>query len=84
MPPDEKAPPPEAMSTNEVQQQITTHLNSEPTLERTNLDAQVSDNSVVLTGNVASEEEHDLALQIAEFYAGNRRIVDKIKVVGQT
>jgi len=84
MPPDEQAPPPQALSTDEVQQQITSHLKSEPALKRTHLDAKVSDRSVVLTGNVYTEGQHDLALRIAQSYAGDRRIVDKIKVLQQT
>lgn len=84
MPPDEKAPPPRAMSTKEVQQQITNHLNSEPALANTNLAAQVSAKSVVLTGNVATAEQHDLARRIAQSYAGDRKLVDKIKLRQQT
>ena len=80
MPPDEKAPPPRAMSTKEVQQQITNHLSSEPALANTNLAAQVSAKSVVLTGNVATAEQHDLARRIAQSYAGDRKLVDKIKL----
>lgn len=80
LPPDEQAPPPEAMSTEAVQQQITNQLSSERALERTNVDAKVSDNSVVLTGNVDSEEQHGLAVSIAQSYAGDRKIVDKIEV----
>ena len=84
LPPDEKAPSPRAMSTNEVQQQISSHLSSEPALANTNVDAQVSDKSVVLSGSVATEEQHDLALRIAQSYAGERRIVDHIKLKQQT
>jgi BON domain-containing protein len=84
MPPDEQVSPPEAMSTQEVQRQITSHLGSEPELDHTNVVAQVSDSSVVLTGNVRSEEQHDLALRIAQSYAGDRQVVDKIKVQQQT
>jgi hypothetical protein len=84
LPPDEKAPPPRALSTAEVRQQITSHLSSEPALAKTNLDARVSASSVALTGQVATEEQHDVALRIARSYAGNRKLVDKIKVGQQT
>lgn len=83
LPPDEHAPPPQALSTEEVQRQITMHLSTEPALERTNVGAQVSDNSVVLTGSVVNEQQHDLALRIAQSYAGDRKIIDKIKVTQQ-
>jgi osmotically-inducible protein OsmY len=39
---------------------------------------------VILTGTVASEEQHDLALRIAQSYAGDRKIVDKIKLTQLT
>jgi osmotically-inducible protein OsmY len=84
MPPEEQAPPPQALSSQEIQQQITSHLGSEPGLDHTNVAAHVSDSSVVLTGVVGSEEQHDLALRIAESYAGDRKLVDKIKVQQQT
>ena len=84
LPPDEQAPPPRALSTEEVQRQITMHLSSEPALERTNVDVQVSDNSVVLTGSVANEDQHDLALRIAQSYAGDRQIIDRVKVSEHT
>lgn len=84
IPPDEHAPPPQALSSEQVQQQITSHLKSEPALERTKVDAQVSDSSVVLTGNVSSEEQHDIVLRIARSYAGDRKIVDKVKVTQET
>ena len=69
LPPDEQAPPPRALSTEEVQQQITSHLSSEPALANAKLAAKVSDSSVVLTGDVASELQHDLALRIGRSYA---------------
>lgn len=59
MPPDEQAPPPQGLRTEEAQKQITSHLNSEPGLDHTNLVAQVSDSAVVLSGNVRSEAQHD-------------------------
>jgi len=42
------------------------------------------ENTVLLTGNVDSEQQHDLALRIAQSYAGDRKIVDKIKVTQAT
>jgi osmotically-inducible protein OsmY len=72
------------LSTPEVQQQIQQGLNSEPTLRNSNVGVHVDENSVVLTGNVTSEEQHDLVLRIAQSYAGDRKIVDKIKLTQQT
>ncbi|SRR6266496_2138885 len=85
MPPDQEAPPQgEELSTPEVQQQIQQGLNSEPGLRNSNVGVHVDENSVVLTGTVDSEQQHDLALRIAESYAGDREIVDKIKTTQQT
>src|SRR5437667_12334964 len=79
MPPDQEAPP-QALSTPEIQQQIQQGLNSEPMLRNSDVGVHVDENSVILTGKVASEQQHDLALRIAQSYAGDRKIVDKIKV----
>jgi hypothetical protein len=84
LPPDTQAPPPQTMSTEKVEQQITQRLSSEPELSKSNIDAKVGENSVVLTGSVDSETQHDLAVRIAQSYAGDRKIVDKIKVKEQT
>lgn len=83
MPPDTKAPPPQAMSSEKAQRQITERLTSEPALANTNVDATVDENSVVLTG-VYTATQHDLAVRIAQSYAGERKLVDKIKVREQT
>ena len=83
MPPDQNAPP-EELSTPEVQQQIQQGLNSEPMLRNSNVGVHVDENSVILTGTVSSEEQHDLALRFAQSYAGDRKIVDKIKLTQQT
>jgi osmotically-inducible protein OsmY len=80
MPPDTQAPPAEAMSTEQVEQQITHHLVSEPALRNTNVDAKVDDSSVMLTGTVDTDRQHDLAVQIAQTYAGGRQVVDQIKL----
>ena len=84
MPPDEPAPPPHALASQEVEQQITTHFSSEPGLRDNNIDAKVSTDSVVLTGTVETEEQHERAVRIAQAYAADRQIVDKIKVRQQT
>ena len=83
MPPDTKAPPPQALSTAQIGQQIKEMLNNEPALADTNLAVKANDQYVTLTGTVATERQHDLALRIAQSYAGGRKIVDKIRVRGQ-
>ena len=80
MPPDTKAPPPQAMSSERVERQILDQLNAEPTLSITNIDARVDDDSVVLRGSFDTMTQHDLAVRIARANAGDRRIVDKITI----
>ena len=84
MPPDTKAPPPETMSSEKVEGQILQQLRDEPSLSGTNVDARVDDTSVVLTGSVDTMTQHDLAVRIAQSNAGDRKVVDKIKVKQQT
>jgi hypothetical protein len=84
MPPDTKAPPPsDSLSTAQVQRQIQEKLIAEPALANTNVEVKTTDKSVTLTGSVDRERQHDLALRIAQSYAGDRKIVDKIKIRGQ-
>jgi len=81
MPPDQQAQP---LSTAQVQEQIQQGLNSEPALSNTKVSVKTSENSVVLGGTVESEKQHEMVLRIAQSYAGDRKIVDKIKVQQQT
>jgi hypothetical protein len=83
MPPDQEAPAP-GLSTKKVQQQVQQGLNSEPGLDNSKVGVHVDDNSVILTGTVNTEAQHDLAMRIAQSYAGDRKIVDKIKIIQQT
>jgi len=83
MPPDTTAPPPQAPSAAEVEQQIQDKLKSEPALINTEIGVKTNAKSVTLTGSVNSKKQHDLALRIAQSYAGDRKVVDKIKIQGQ-
>jgi len=69
---------PRTLTTEEVRQQIEHGLKSQPALAGASLSVLVDESRVVLSGGVYSEQQHDLALSIAESYAGNRRIVDRI------
>jgi hypothetical protein len=83
MPPDTKAPPPQGSSAALVKQQIQDQLKSEPALANTKIGVKTNDKSVTLTGSVDTERQHDLAFRIAQSYAADRQIVDKIKVRGR-
>jgi hypothetical protein len=84
MPPDEKAPPPHGASARETEHRVQQALDSEPALKNNHLDAKADKNSVVLTGTVATEEQHDLAIRIAQSHATDRKIVDRIKLRPQS
>jgi osmotically-inducible protein OsmY len=84
LPPDMEGPSSETMSADRVQQQIMLHLGSEPTLVGTNVNANVNDDLVVLTGSVNTQTEHDVAVRIAQSYAGDRKVIDKIQIQHQT
>jgi osmotically-inducible protein OsmY len=83
MPPDTKAPPSEQLSAADSQDQIQNKLDSEPALNNNDLKATVDDASVALDGTVQNEQQHALALRIAQSYAGERRIVDNIEIEGE-
>jgi len=80
IPPDTKAPPPQRLSNAQLEHQIQGKLNSESELASTHLSVKSDANSVQLSGSVDNDYQHDLALRIAQVYAGDRKIVDKIKV----
>jgi osmotically-inducible protein OsmY len=80
MPPDTKAPPPQGLSDAQVDQQIQDKLEREPDLANTKIGVKTNAKSVTITGLVDTERQHDLALRIAQAYAGDRKIVDKIKI----
>ena len=84
MPPDQEPQPSQGLSTAQVQQQIEQGLNSEPALANTNVSVKADESAVVLIGTVDSEKQHDLAVRIAQSFAGDRQIVDKIKIRQQT
>ena len=83
MPPDQEAPPPQAMSSEQTQLQIEHSFHDEPALANTNVRAEVDDSSVVVTGTVDTEGQHELAMRIAKSNAGDRNVVDKIRVKTQ-
>src|SRR5262245_63956960 len=71
MPPDTNGPPARELSSSEIRDQIQSKLNSEPGLENDRVNVNVTDSEVTVTGAVDDEAEHDLAMRIAESYAGD-------------
>lgn len=63
--------------------QINNALNSDPALAKDNLRVEVTDTDIILTGSVGSGREKQTAQRIAESYAANRRVVDRITIVSR-
>ena len=61
---------------------IQTALRNEPTLSSSNVSVNVTDDSIELNGSAPSAKDRDEAKRIAQSFAGNRRVVDNIKVAG--
>ncbi len=89
MPPDTKAPAPTQhndsaaaaqMSSPDVQKQLQSDFDNNPVLGANQLKAVVDDDSVVLSGTVNDEKQHQMALQITQSYAAGRKVVDKIVI----
>lgn len=79
MPPDTKAPAP---SSREVQQQIEQALSKEPDLATSDLRVMVEKKTVTLVGTVDNPNQRTMAMRIAQSYAGDRQVVDKLKLKG--
>jgi Flp pilus assembly secretin CpaC len=77
MPPDMVA---KAPSSTEVQQQITDKISTEPGLADANVKVRVTISTVTLSGTVHDAAQHKAARQIAESYAGPRKIVDQVRI----
>jgi hypothetical protein len=83
-PPDTKAPPPGELSNPEIEKILKETITAQPSLANAGLNVAVDDESLVITGTVDDEQQHQLALRIAHSYAGKREIVDKIQVQQKT
>jgi hypothetical protein len=66
-----------------LQKQIDAALKKEPTLANQNVNTVVTDTSVELSGSVSTGKEKQTAKRIAQSFAGNRRVVDRITVSGR-
>ena len=84
MPPDTHAPPTAPSLTNsDMQKQIQKKISDEPGLAGANVSVMVDDHGVSLAGTVDSQEQHDLAMRMAQSVAGDRPIDDKLQVRGK-
>lgn len=66
----------------ELARQIQQKFETEPILQSSTLRVAVDDDNVTLNGTVDNEQEHQIALRIARANAGDRNVVDRIKIRG--
>ena len=69
-------------NTDQLRSQLETALKNEPTLSSSNVQVDVTDTKITLTGSVATGKDRQTAKRIAQSYAGNRKVVDKMTVTG--
>lgn len=81
MPPDTSAPPRE-LTSQEAELEIQAKLDSEPSLRNNQLEVEVTEDEVIVSGTTDSEAERDVAIRIAESYAGDRPVVNKVVIRG--
>lgn len=76
-----------AQNATQIQSEIQNALQQQGTLSGSNIQVNVTDTNVELTGTVATPDQKQTAERIAGSYAGNRRVVNHITVTslsGQT
>ncbi len=69
-------------SSDQVKNDIQTAFRNEPTLTSSNISVDVAADSITLSGTAPSEKDRDEAKRIAQSFAGNRKVVDNVKVSG--
>jgi hypothetical protein len=69
-------------SSDQIKNDIQTAFRNEPTLTSSSVAVNVTDDSIELSGSAPSAKDRDEAKRIAQSFAGNRRVVDNIKVAG--
>lgn len=68
-------------STKDVQEKLEKSLDSKnPAYAGSNIQSAVDDQTITLSGTVTSESQREMARQLAQAYAGNRKIVDRLMI----
>lgn len=80
MPPETSAPPATESSNSKIAGQITTAISGERRLREDNVNVDVTDETVMLSGRVADNDHRYLALRIAHDHAGTRSLVDRLRM----
>jgi osmotically-inducible protein OsmY len=73
-----------AASSSDLKAQIENALHNEPTLASSTLVVNVTEDSIELSGRVPNSRNRETALRIARSYAGNRRVIDRLKTAAST
>ena len=69
-------------TTAELRQKLTSALRNDPALNGSSVVATVTDDSISLTGSVRTAKDRITARRIAESFATNRKVTEKITVAG--
>jgi len=72
-----------ASAGGDLQSQIQNALRNEPTLSSDNINVNVTDDTINLSGTVATGKEKQTAKRIAQSYAGNRKVKEHLTVSGK-
>jgi len=69
------------MSTKDVSEKLQKDLDSKNApYVGSKIQAVVDNQSITLSGTVTSQSQHEMAMQLAKAYAGDRRIVDRLVI----
>ena len=71
-----------AESSDQVKSDIQTAFRNEPTLTSSSVSVDVTADTITLSGTAPSQKDRDEAKRIAQSFAGNRKVVDNVKVSG--
>lgn len=68
-------------ATKDVSDKLRKALNDKnPAYAGSNIQAEVDDQSITLTGMVTSQAQREMALQLAQAYADDRKVVDRMVI----
>ena len=70
-------------TSSDLQQKIEQAIKSDNTLANANIIVKVSDSNIELSGTATTGKDKQTARRIAQSFAGNRKVVDKITVNGR-
>ena len=71
-----------AQEGSDLQQKIEQAIKSDNTLAKANIMVNVTDSNIELSGTATTGKEKQTARRIAQSFAGNHKVVDKITVGG--